>query len=83
MFLYSTDYLRTIIKYQTVQQNHQKPFVPLEIRLSKGPHLPQATTMRRCAHCLIQKRTHWMCSVCKVPLCHLNKRDCFKLYHLC
>ncbi|KAG8308227.1 hypothetical protein J6590_002313 [Homalodisca vitripennis] len=55
--------------------------VPDEVRMSEEGHDPEQTSCRRCVVCVAQRRTRWMCKVCEVPLCHINRRDCFKVYH--
>lgn len=60
----------------------KKIAVPEEIRLSGvGTHFPETGTYRRCKLCstkAIEKRTKFVCSACKVPLCIT---ECFSKFH--
>lgn len=60
----------------------KKTIVPDEIRLSAvGTHFPETGTYRRCKLCstkAVEKRTKFVCSSCKVPLCII---ECFSKFH--
>lgn len=66
-----------------VQVKLHKPYVDPNTR-SLSSHQPVRTTLRRCAHCSNtrhQRRTPWMCSTCKVPLCLSKTKFCFSEFH--
>ncbi|KAB0804596.1 hypothetical protein PPYR_01566 [Photinus pyralis] len=61
-----------------------KPYVPDNIRQREAAHLPIRSSRRRCGHCSTkskQVRTKWMCTMCKVPLCLKDDKNCFIPFH--
>lgn len=72
-------------KRTKIVSNAYKPQVSKEKRNTEASHMPiWSDIARRCTHCSTkanEKRSHWMCSVCDVPLCLLSTRNCFFTYH--
>ncbi|XP_069684297.1 uncharacterized protein [Periplaneta americana] len=61
-----------------------KPYVDPEKRFDQAEHMPVKGKSRRCAHCstaAMPHRTRWSCQSCRVGLCMLAAKNCFKEYH--
>ncbi|XP_043283530.1 piggyBac transposable element-derived protein 4-like [Venturia canescens] len=63
----------------------RKPQVSINKRQAESKHMPLYDSNRkRCAHCStknVEQRSHWKCTICKVPLCLNNVKNCFADYH--
>lgn len=56
--------------------------LPLNMSMEIKDHYPLDSNLRRCAMCApLERRTHYVCAECKVPLCLNLKRKCFEDYH--
>lgn len=52
-------------------------------RIDNLLHLPEFDKKKSGSRCVLcKKTTHVMCAQCKIHLCFLNNRNCYKLFHM-
>lgn len=53
-----------------------------DVRYDESSHWPEVTDRQRCGLCKDRNKfTYFTCSKCKVPLCLIKERNCFRKYH--